>query len=58
MRQLRLHVVIKAKVDEVVGKEFSDQELRGNVVDFLLAAVVALVFAGVLRQGDRGVIEF
>ena len=58
LRQLRLHVVIKAEVDEVVGKEFSDQELRGNVVDFLLAAVVALVFAGVLRQGDRGVIEF
>ena len=57
LRQLILHVIIESQIDQVVGEELSDQELRGNIVDFLLAAVVSLILAGVLCQCQRCVVK-
>ena len=56
--QFRLHIVVNSEVDQVIAKKFSDQELRGNIIDFLLSAVISRVPAGVLRQCKRSVVEF
>ena len=38
--KLCLHVVIDAKIDQVVGEELADEELGGDVVQLLLSLVV------------------
>ena len=58
LRQLRFHVVIDPKVDQVVAEQLSDQKFCGNIVQFLLSAVVSPVPASVLRQLERRIVEF
>ena len=36
--------IIDSKVDEVIGKKFSDQELGGNIVEFLFVVTGCLFF--------------
>ena len=57
LSQFRLHIVVDAEVDQVVGKELADQKFCRNIVNFLLSAVVSSVSTSLLRQGQRCVVE-
>ena len=50
--------VVKTKVDQVVAEKLADQELGGDIVDFLLAFVIALLADVVLYHLQKRVIDF
>ena len=53
--ELRAHLVVQPQVYEVVAQELADQELRRDVVQALLALVVALLGRRVLSEAQQRV---